>query len=169
MEPASPSPYPQVPPTCPYPEPTPSSPSNFLKIHLNIILPSTSWSPQWPLSLRLPHQHPQIIYTVQWNFEIWYFLDISHTYFCGNSKIEPGVCVCVYVCVCMCVCVYMHVRVVWIASSAKETTSCQPPPPSPPQKKNKYLRIRKVEIFKFSWTFSCVKPVIFFSSFDTMN
>ena len=34
------------------------TPSNFLKIHLNIILSSTSWSPQWPLSLRLPHQHP---------------------------------------------------------------------------------------------------------------
>jgi hypothetical protein len=35
----------QVPATCPYPEPTPSSPhnpSNFLKIHINIILPSTS-------------------------------------------------------------------------------------------------------------------------------
>jgi len=61
MEPESPSPYPQVPATCPYPEPTPSSPhdsSNFLKIHLNIILPSASWSPQWPLSLRLPRQHP---------------------------------------------------------------------------------------------------------------
>src|SRR5215475_5356273 len=38
--------------------PVPTTPSNFLKIHLNIILPSTSWSPQWPLSLRLPHQHP---------------------------------------------------------------------------------------------------------------
>jgi hypothetical protein len=35
MEPESPSPYPQVPSTCLYPEPTPSSPptpSNFLKI-----------------------------------------------------------------------------------------------------------------------------------------
>ena len=50
---------------CPPPFPIPSqlhsvltTPSNFLKIHLNIILPSTSWSPQWPLSLRLPHQYP---------------------------------------------------------------------------------------------------------------
>ena len=38
--------------------PVPTTHSNFLKIHLNIILPSTSWSPQWPLSPRLPHQHP---------------------------------------------------------------------------------------------------------------
>jgi hypothetical protein len=54
MEPEYPSPYPQVPASCPYPEPTPFSPHdpppNFLKIHPNIILPSTSWSPQWPLS-----------------------------------------------------------------------------------------------------------------------
>jgi len=38
--------------------PVPTTPSNFLKIHLNIILPSMSWSPQWPLSLMLPQQHP---------------------------------------------------------------------------------------------------------------
>ena len=30
-------------------------------VRVNIILPSTSWSPQWSLSLRLPHQHP--VYT----------------------------------------------------------------------------------------------------------
>jgi hypothetical protein len=54
-------PYSQVPATCPYPETIPSiphHPHDFLKIRLNIILPSKSRSPQLSLSRRFLHQHP---------------------------------------------------------------------------------------------------------------
>ena len=35
--------------------PIPTTPSHFLKIHLNIILPPTPWSPQWSLSIRVAY------------------------------------------------------------------------------------------------------------------
>jgi len=38
--------------------PVPTTSSHFLKIYLNIILPSTSGSPHWSVSLRFPHQNP---------------------------------------------------------------------------------------------------------------
>ena len=49
------------PPPLPIPSqlhPVPTNPSHFLKIRLNIILQSTSGSPQWSLSLGFPHQNP---------------------------------------------------------------------------------------------------------------
>jgi hypothetical protein len=51
------SPHSQVPVNCPYPEPAPPSPYphiHFLKIYLNITLPSKSGSPKWPPSFISP-------------------------------------------------------------------------------------------------------------------
>jgi hypothetical protein len=57
-------PHSQVHSTCPYPgsgQSNPWPPSQFMKIHLNIILLATPGSSKWSLSLPFPHQNP--VYT----------------------------------------------------------------------------------------------------------
>ena len=61
MEPASSLSHSQDPITCPYPEPdqpSPCTPSYFLKMYFNVILPFIPGSSKWSLSLRFSHQKP---------------------------------------------------------------------------------------------------------------
>jgi hypothetical protein len=52
-----------VPANCPYPDPARSSSYHFLRIYLNIILPSNPVSPKWSLSLRFLQQNPVYAHT----------------------------------------------------------------------------------------------------------
>ena len=49
MEPESPSPYPQVPATCPYPEPIPCSPHNPLQMYYIYVTFSVSLAMFWSI------------------------------------------------------------------------------------------------------------------------
>ena len=53
-------PHLQVPATCPYPKPAPSTPYPHIPLpgDLYIILPSTPGSPKSSLSLKFPYQNP---------------------------------------------------------------------------------------------------------------
>ena len=61
MEPKGSLPHSHVSATCPilsHVDPVHTPTPYFLKIHLNIILPSMSGSPKWSLSRKFPHQNP---------------------------------------------------------------------------------------------------------------
>jgi len=98
MEPEVSLPYTQEPFPCPYPEPDQSSPwaaSHFLNIHFNIILPFTSGSYRFSLSLGFPHQKPRMLlsssrtcYVSRPSHSSW--VDHSHNIWWAIQRINQG-------------------------------------------------------------------------------
>ena len=68
-------------------EPAHTTTSYFLKIHFNIILPSTSVSPKWPLSHGFPHQNPEYASPIP---HTCYMPRLSHSSrFCHPKFVHP--------------------------------------------------------------------------------
>ena len=58
--------------------------SHFVKISLNLFLPSTPGSSKWSLSVRFPHQNPVYTFALP---HTWYMLRRCHSLFCNTNNI----------------------------------------------------------------------------------